>query len=624
MTIQRADLLIDTGARYRGSGFCRFRVWAPLRESVSVNILSPVRRVVPLERDDRGYWTGSVRELYPGARYLYRLDQDRQRPDPASRYQPEGVHGPSEIIDPDAFAWEDDAWKGIPLSDYIIYELHIGVFTPEGTFQAIIPRLDYLTELGITALEIMPVSQFPGDRNWGYDGVYPFAPQNSYGGPDSLKALVNACHKKGIAVILDVVYNHMGPDGNYLSDFGPYFTSRYRTPWGDAVNFDGAYSDEVRRFFIDNALYWLSEFHMDALRLDAIDTIYDFGARHFLAQLAEAVHGVAGHSGIRKFLIAESDLNDVRVIEPPGAGGYNLDAQWNDDFHHALHALLTGEDKGYYRDFGGIEHLEKAFREGFVYSGQYSRYRKRTHGNSSKDRPVHQFVVCSQNHDQTGNRMLGERLSQLISFEQLKLAAGCVILSPYIPLLFMGEEYGERAPFRYFVSHIDRHLIDAVREGRQREFARFEWSGAIPDPQDEGTFAGTRIDPQLRLSGSHRRLFEYYVHVIKLRRSVPALEVLSREGMEVSAFGRERGILVHRLRGQSEVLMLCSFHNEPVFLTSIVPDGVWEKILDSSSPKWGGPSDRTPDAVVSRSQEISFPMNPHSVVLYGRRREASR
>ncbi len=615
---------VDIGARYRGSAICGFRVWAPLIENVAVNILPPGPRMIPLERDVRGYWTGSAPDLPPGTRYLYLLDQEKERPDPASRFQPEGVHGPSEIVDPDEFKWEDEAWKGIPLADFVVYEIHVGAFTPEGTFPAVISRLDYLIELGITALEIMPVAQFPGDRNWGYDGVYPFAPQNSYGGPGPLKALVNACHRKGIAVILDVVYNHLGPDGNYLRDFGPYFTGKYKTPWGEAVNFDGAYSDEVRKYFIDNALYWLAEYHMDGLRLDAIDQIYDFSARHFLAELAEAVHVLARDSGIKKILIAESDLNDARIIKPAGEGGYDLDAQWNDDFHHALHALLTGEDKGYYRDFGGIDHLEKAFREGFVYSGEYSRYRKKRHGNSSKNRPAQQLVVCCQNHDQTGNRMLGERLSQLVSFEQLKLAAACVILSPYVPLLFMGEEYGEKAPFQYFVSHIDRHLIAAIREGRAQEFAHFEWNGDVPDPQDDGAFFCAKINPDLRLSGSHKLLFEYYSGLLKLRRSVPALARLSKNDMEVAGFYNEQGIIVRRSCGDSEVIMLFSFDQRPRSLIAAVPEGFWNKILDSSSPAWGGPGERVQQTVDSRGEQTAFPMNPHSAILYERRREASR
>jgi maltooligosyltrehalose trehalohydrolase len=359
----------------------------------------------------------------------------------------------------------------------------VGTFTPEGTFEAIIPHLDELRELGITAVELMPVAQFPGTRNWGYDGVYPFAVQNSYGGPEGLKRLVNACHGRGIAVVLDVVYNHLGPEGNYLWDFGPYFTDRYKTPWGSAINFDGPHSDPVRRLFIENALYWVTEFRMDGLRIDAVHGILDFSAYPFLEELASAVHEKAERLNRRVYVIAESDLNDTRVIRSRELGGYGLDAQWNDDFHHALHTLLTEDQTGYYQDFGRLGDLVKAFREGFVCSGQYSSYRRRRHGNSSRDIPAGCFVVFAQNHDQVGNRMRGERLSQLVCRERMKLAAGVVFLSPFIPLLFMGEEYGETAPFPYFISHSDADLVEAVRRGRREEFAAFGWSQEPPDPQ---------------------------------------------------------------------------------------------------------------------------------------------
>jgi len=338
------------------------------------------------------------------------------------------------VVDPD-FRWDDHLWEGIPLQAYVLYEIHVGTFTPEGTFDAVITHLDELKELGITAIELMPNAQFSGARNWGYDGVFPFAVQSSYGGPWGLKRLVNACHQKEVAVVLDVVYNHLGPEGNYLGDFGPYFTDRYRTPWGHAINFDGPHSDEVRRFFIENALYWITEFHIDALRIDAVHAILDFSAEHFLRELASAVNKRARSLNRRVYIIAESALNDTEVIRSRKLGGHGLDAQWNDDFHHALHTLLTKEEKGYYKDFGRFKHLVKAFSDGFVYSGEYSPYRGRRHGNSSRHIPADRFVVFAQNHDQVGNRMRGERLSSLVSFEGLKLAAGTVILSPYIPLL---------------------------------------------------------------------------------------------------------------------------------------------------------------------------------------------
>ncbi len=423
--------LRNLGAIPLREGSCSFRVWAPRCERLEVRLVAPGELLVPLQKGRAGYFQGVVAGVGPGARYFYRLDGAKDRPDPASRFQPEGVHGPSQVAAA-GFAWEDQGWCGPDLRDYAIYELHVGAYSPEGTLAAIIPHLEELRELGITALELMPVAQFPGNRNWGYDGVYPFAVQNSYGGPEALKRLVNACHRQGLAVILDVVYNHLGPEGNYLWDYGFYFTGLYRTPWGDAVNFDGPYSDEVRRFFIENALYWLDDCHVDALRLDGLHAIMDRSPRTFLEELAQAVHTWGERSGRRVYLMAESDLNDVRLIRTPELGGCGLDAHWNEDFHHALHTLLTGEKDGYYQDFGELGQMAKGFREGFIYSGEYSPYRQRRHGSSSRGLPARRFIVFSQNHDQVGNRPRGERLTQLLSFEALKLAAGAIVLSPFL------------------------------------------------------------------------------------------------------------------------------------------------------------------------------------------------
>ncbi len=620
MRILQEEQQVALGALFLGKESAEFIVWAPLLRSVAIKITSPDARMIAMAPDGQGYWRTTVTGLSPGTRYVYRLNDEKDRPDPASRFQPEGVHGPSQLVDPAEFIWEDGAWEGIPLHDFIIYELHIGTFTPEGTFEAAVRRLDYLKHLGITVLEIMPVAQFPGARNWGYDGVYPYAPQNSYGGPAGLKKLINACHKKGLAVILDVVYNHLGPDGNYLSDFGPYFTGKYSTPWGDAINYDGPYSDDVRNYFISNAVYWITEYHMDGLRLDAIDTIFDHGAKHFLAELTETVHGRAKELGRKISVIAESDLNDVRIINPFATGGYNLDAQWNDDFHHSLHTLLTDERNGYYLDFGKLDYLEKAYREGFVYSGQYSRYRKRKHGNSSNNNPAHQFVVCAQNHDQIGNRMAGGRLSTIVSFNQLKLAAACVILSPFIPLLFMGEEYGETAPFQYFVSHIDEPLISAVRKGRAEEFAHFQWEGDVPDPQDEETFLRSKTNPDLMLSGEHKFLFDYYRNLLRLRKTMPALSHLAKDTMEVMRFDREGVLLLRRWNGKNEAVILFSFNENPVSLNVIVPPGNWTKMLDSSSPEWGGSGERAGQTLSSPS-DVILHVNPHNVLLYEHDRE---
>jgi maltooligosyltrehalose trehalohydrolase len=605
---------IRLGASFLGNGRCRFLVYAPLAEKVAVRLLSPRERLAPLSKEGRGYHQGVLEGVEPGALYVYRLDGQKERPDPASRFQPLGVHGPSRVVDPGSFPWEERHWSGLPLESYVLYELHVGTYTKEGTFEAVIPPLDALGDLGVTAIELMPVAQFPGNRNWGYDGVYPFAVQNSYGGPDGLKKLIDACHLRGMAVVLDVVYNHLGPEGNYLGDFGPYFTDRYRTPWGRAVNFDGPHSDEVRRFFIENALSWLADFRVDALRIDAIHGILDFSAAPFLAELSDSVHDLAARENRRIYLIPESDLNDVRAISPKEKGGYGLDAQWNDDFHHALHALLTGERNGYYQDFGSLEDLAKAHSEGFVYSGQYSAYRKRRHGGSSRHVPASQLVVFSQNHDQVGNRMAGERLGRLVPFEASKLAAGLVLLSPFLPLLFMGEEYGETAPFPYFVSHSDSALIEAVRKGRKEEFAAFGWVGEPPDPQDEGTFLLAKLDPSLRSQGRHGCLWEFYRELIRVRKGHAALSRLSKEDMEVSVRGKENVLLVRRWNGSDQAATAFHFGDSAVSVELPLPAGAWEKLLDSSEKRWGGGGSAIPARLDPR-EEISVSLNPWAFVL---------
>jgi maltooligosyltrehalose trehalohydrolase len=605
------------GATYLGNGRCRFLVWAPWADQVEVHLLSPRERMLPLEKTARGYFAVELEAVEPGSLYFFRLDGHKERPDPASRYQPQGVHGPSQVIDPH-FPWTDAGWAGLPLRDYVIYELHVGTYSPEGTFAAIIPYLDELRELGITALEIMPVAQFPGGRNWGYDGTYPFAVQNTYGGPDGFKELVNACHQRGLAVILDVVYNHLGPEGNYLAEYGPYFTGRYRTPWGPAVNFDGPGSDEVRRYFIENARHWVSEYHLDALRLDALHAIVDLTPKPFLAELAETVHEEAERLHRRVYLMAESDLNDVRLIRPQELGGFDLDAHWNDDFHHALHTLLTGEQTGYYLDFGRLEQLAKAWREGFIYTGEYAPYRQRRHGSSSQDIAPHRFVVFAQNHDQVGNRLGGDRLSSLVSWEALKLAAGVVLLSPGLPLLFMGEEFGETAPFLYFVSHGDPDLIQTVRQGRQEEFAAFRWLGEPPDPQAEETFIRSRINHQLRQEGKHQTLWEFHRALLQLRRELTLLTDLGRKDREVLAFEKEKVLWVRMKGEQGEALILCHFGEKTMKLSFPWPEGNWSKGLDSTEERWDGPGSQFP-MELRGGQDIPLDLPPQALVVFFRR-----
>ncbi|RMF88595.1 MAG: malto-oligosyltrehalose trehalohydrolase [Nitrospinota bacterium] len=612
MLIKR-EALPKNGAWYRENHRCTFRVWAPLAPSVDLRLLTPEEHRIPMDRQERGYWEVVVEGIAPGTRYLYHVPGKGERPDPASHFQPDGVHAPSQVVDHTGFPWTDDRWRGPLLSELIIYELHVGTFTPEGTFEAILPRLPALQELGITALELMPVAQFPGERNWGYDGVYPFAVQNSYGGPAGLKRLVNACHNAGIAVILDVVYNHLGPEGNYLRDFGPYFTRRYQTPWGEAINFDGAYSDEVRAFFIENALYWLHHYHIDALRLDAVHAIHDQSALPFLQELAQQVNRWAQYEGRRVYLMAESDLNDPRLIRPPLVGGYGIHAQWCDDFHHALHALLTGEKQGYYQDFGRIAHLVKALREGFVYTGQYSAYRQRRHGHTAKDRPAEQLVVFAQNHDQIGNRMRGERLSRLVSFEGLKLAAGALLLSPFLPLLFMGEEYGEEAPFPYFVSHSDPALIEAVRQGRQEEFGAFAWQGIPPDPQSVETFLSAKLRWERQEQGKHRVLRDFYRTLIQLRREIPALAQRDKEALEAWGWEAPEVLFLRRWTEESQVFLLFNFHPTAATLPLPLPPGHWDKRLDSAESCWYGPGTDLPDRLTSGE---TVTIRGESVALY--------
>ncbi len=599
------------GALYQGNDRCEFRVWAPLARQIGLRIAGPGERDLPLEKDEAGYWQTTADDMPPGSRYWYMLEGGRKRPDPASQSQPEGVHGPSEVIDHGTFRWTDAGWEGVPLEDMVIYELHVGTFTPEGTFEAILPRLAQLDELGVTAIELMPVAQFPGDRNWGYDGVYPYAAQDSYGGPTGLKTLVNAIHRQGMSAILDVVYNHMGPEGNYFRDFGPYFAGRYRPPWGDAINYDEAYSPGVRNFFIENALFWLREYHFDALRLDALHHVYDQSARHFIQELTERVGQFSRQSARRYYLIGESDLDDVRFLKPPSDGGYGLDAQWCDDFHHCLHTLLTGESTGYYEDFGRLEQMAKAFKEGFVYSWEFSRFRKKFHGSSSRQRPARQFVVSAQNHDQIGNRMLGERLSALVDFESLKLAAGTFLLSPYLPLLFMGEEYAEEAPFLYFVSHTDDELVAAVRAGRAAEFEAFQWNRPCPDPQAPETFRESALHWDQRTGDRHRILLGFYKRLLELRRGIP--HVVSKKNLVVEGLPRQKVMLWHRRHEWGEVSGLMNFDTNPQKVSLPVSQRVWVKLLDSADPKWEGPGAMRTETAAKRQRVI---MPPRSIAVF--------
>ena len=610
MSLQPADAI---GAICLGDDTCRFRVWAPDHDQVAVRLIKQ-DQLAPLEKTVRGYHEATIRDVRPGDLYFFQLGNDRRRADPASRFQPEGVHGPSAVVNPQ-FSWTDRDWRGIELTDYITYELHVGCFSAAGTFAALASNLDYFCELGVTAIELMPIAQFPGGRNWGYDGVYPFAAQNSYGGPTELKKLVDACHGRGLAVILDVVYNHLGPEGNYFLEFAPYFTDRYQTPWGAAVNFDGPHSDEVRNFFIENALYWVRDCHIDALRLDAVHAILDHSPVTFLEELADDVHREAEQLGRRIFLIAESADNDRRLVTAPERGGYGLDAQWNDDFHHCLRTVITDERSGYYRDYGGFGQLVKAYREGFAYSGERSEFRARRHGSSSRDISGHHLVVFAQNHDQVGNRMRGDRLSAAASFEDLKLAAGMVLLSPYLPLLFMGEEYSEDAPFPYFISHSDSGLIEAVRRGRRSEFASFEWQSEIPDPQAEGTFLSAKLNRELRADGAHKILWGFYRELIRLRKSVAALSSFAKGGLKAFARENEQVLVAQRSSGGHRAVFVANFSLEPAPLAFSWPAGSWRQRIDSAAQEWRGGGSELPERIAG-GEAHSLNLAPRSFALF--------
>jgi maltooligosyltrehalose trehalohydrolase len=580
---------MSVGARYREKDKCDFCVWAPLAREMQVRLLDPPGKVCSMRRSEGGYWTCRVEGITPGSLYVFIIDGKEERPDPASFFQPEGVHGPSSVVDHNSFKWTDTSWRCMRPAEMIIYEVHCGTFSERGDLYGAADNLEYLRYLGVNAVELMPLSQFPGNRNWGYDGVYPYSVHSDYGGPGALKHFVDRAHSTGLAVILDVVYNHLGPEGNYLRRFGPYFTDKYKTPWGEAVNYDGPHSDAVRKYFIENALYWLDLYHIDGLRLDAIHGIYDTGAVKFLEELSRDTKAYARSSGKTVFLIAESDRNDPEVIRPFSAGGMELDAQWCDDFHHSIHAMLTGEDDGYYKDFGDISHLVKAFREGYVFSGQYSEFRKRRHGAYAGDMPPSKFVVFDQNHDQVGNRKKGSRLSTLVSFEELKLAAGCVLLSPYIPLLFMGEEYAEKAPFNYFISHGDRDLVEAVRKGRREEFRSFGWNGQIPDPEDISTFTASKIDISGKDSDNGGSMFALYRELISIRKRMYNIEELRRKDITVIDEADNKLFSVSFPGKKGLLCSIFNFSKRDLTYRKAVAPGTMKRILDSSDVKWGGP-----------------------------------
>ncbi|HZS53680.1 MAG TPA: malto-oligosyltrehalose trehalohydrolase [Bryobacteraceae bacterium] len=527
-----------------------FRVWAPVAGDVSLQIGEQKH---PMQPAGGGWWKIESKEAEPGTDYGYIVNGEGPFPDPRSAWQPYGVHGPSRLFDHSKFRWTDNGWQPRPLSSAAIYELHVGTFTGEGTFLGVIEHLDYLVDLGITHIELMPVAEFSGEWGWGYDSVDLFAPHHAYGTPDDLKFLIDTCHNRGLAVLLDVVYNHFGPAGNYLGKFGPYLIDAYKTPWGQAVNLDHKGNREVRRLFVDNALMWLRDYHLDGLRLDAVHAFVDNSAVHFLEFLASEVEVLSSRIGRHLVLIAESDLNTPCIVRSREASGYGIDAQWSDDFHHALHTVLTGENKGYYEDFGLLAQLAKALTSVFVYDGVYSPHRDSIHGRPVIGLSGRHFLAYSQNHDQVGNRAQGERLCHLVNVGAQKIAAALVLTSPFIPMLFQGEEFAASSPFQYFSQHEDPTLARNVSEGRKNEFKAFGWSPEeVPDPQDRAAFDRSKLRWSEVTQGEHGEMFNWYKQLIALRHSTP--ELTDGRLTEVNVTFNERARWLVLKRGDIEIV----------------------------------------------------------------------
>jgi maltooligosyltrehalose trehalohydrolase len=540
----------------------QFAVWSPFAKRVSASVAGAIHSMEG--PDENSWWRLEVNGAGPGTDYGFLVDDDSKvYPDPRSARQPNGVHGLSRVYDHCAFSWDDARFQAPPLASGIVYELHLGTFTAQGTFDAAIKKLDYVVDLGITHIQLMPAAAFEGRHGWGYDGVALFAVHEPYGGPDGLKRFVNAAHSKGLAVLLDVVYNHFGPSGNYTGKFGPYVTNSHHTPWGGAVNLEGAGSYEVRRFFCDNALMWMRDYHIDGLRFDAVHAFVDRSAIHFLEQLSSEVETLEAAVGRRLVLIAESDLNDPRVITPREAGGLGIDAQWSDDFHHALFAVLCPKERsGYYADFGSLAQLAKALEQTFVYDGIYSGYRNRIHGKPVGSLSQHRFLGYIQTHDQVGNRAVGDRISHIAGVERAKIAAALYLLSPFVPMLFQGEEWAASSPFQYFAAHGDRELARLVSEGRKREFAAFGWAPEmIPDPESAETFEASKLNWDEVNDQEHAEMLDWYRALIRLRRTTPYLNVGNAGNVRVTFDEGKKWIRIER----RAITSLCNLGVQNVF-----------------------------------------------------------
>ncbi|HEY4269775.1 MAG TPA: malto-oligosyltrehalose trehalohydrolase [Galbitalea sp.] len=529
-------------------------IWAPSARSVA---LRTTAGDIQLRRSDDGYWH-AAEGLPPGTDYSVVVDGGREFPDPRSLRQPHGVHSASRVFDPAAFEWSDASWTGRQLAGGIIYELHVGTFTPEGTLDAAAGRLDHLVDLGVDFVELLPVNGFNGTHNWGYDGVLWYTVHEGYGGPESYQRFVDACHARGIAVLQDVVYNHLGPSGNYLPEFGPYLTDESANTWGASLNLA---EPAVRRYILDNAALWLREYHVDGLRLDAVHALVDTSSKHILQELAEETDALSAHLGRPLTLIAESDLNDPKLIMPREARGYGLTGQWSDDYHHALHVALTGETDGYYADFVSLAALAKTATRGFFHDGTYSSFRGRDHGHPiDPEVPTWRLVTYSQDHDQIGNRAVGDRLAATLDYGQLAIAAVLTLAGPYTPMLFMGEEWGASTPWQFFTSHPEEELGRATAEGRIAEFERMGWDpDVVPDPQAPSTFHASKLDWSEAGDGDHARLLQLYRALALLRRDVPELSDPRFSHLDASFDDAERWLRLDRGR----VSILVNFADAP-------------------------------------------------------------
>lgn len=570
-----------------------FSVWAPFRQKVSVKVNE---KAYPMKGpSDRGFWVTDVEEAGHGTDYAFLLDDDpTPYPDPRSFWQPKDVHSFSRVLDHNQFDWTDEQFRAVPLPSAILYEMHVGTFTPGGTLDSAIERLDHLCDIGITHIEVLPIASYEGEFSWGYDGVSPYAPDESYGGPEAVKRFVDACHRKGLAVVLDVVYNHFGPAGNYTGQFGPYYTEKHKTPWGAAINFEEGGSDQVRRYFIDNAMMWLRDYHFDGLRLDATHEFIDRSAMHFMEHLAREVEDLSASVGRCLVLIAESDLNNPRIVTPLEANGYGMDAQWSDDFHHALFSVLANEKFGYFEDFGTVPQLAHTLKHTFLYEGQYSKFRMHTQGRPIINLSYHRFVGYIQNHDQIGNRAKGERVHHLVGIEKAKLAAGVVFTAPFLPMIFMGEEWGASTPWMYFADFESEDLRKAVNEGRRKDFAAFGFGDDVPDPEDPKTFEASKLKWDEIAEGEHKEMLDWYRKLIHLRRKTLALNLGDPTRMDVSC--NEEGQWIRTDRGNIRTVI--NFAEQPTEFP--MPVGADLLLASLAAPE------RKHDSVVAPAMSIAI------------------